>query len=252
MAPGSACRSTRRISASASPEKWSSGVAAASNPNCTSALSAARESGRGVVCLSNLRQVFTSLRTYADDYKGKGPALGQPYAALPNWALVVQQNAGMSGTTRADLLTKKSSLVCPTINRFYGGLMDRTYGINATGHAGLTAQTSLSGRVYDDPDTYDDTGITSHSNFDKVERPSDIACVLDSAVTTIVTGAPPPTSTSSVIDFRQQSHRDTRVGRFHSGGAQKPDGVFQSVQFDGSAKPQPKGEIPDLWREPLP
>lgn len=216
------------------------------------ALSAAREAGRGVVCLSNQKQIFVILRSYADDNKGKGPALGQPYAALPNWALVVQSSAGMSGTTRAELLTKKSALVCPTINIAYGGGMDRTYGINVTGHAGLTGQTTASGRVYDDPDTYDDVAVTAHTNFDKVELPSDTACVLDSAVTTIVTGAPPPTSTSSVIDFRQQSHRDTRVGRFHSGGKHKADGVFQSVQFDGSARPRPRGEIPPLWLEPLP
>lgn len=214
------------------------------------ALSAARESGRSVVCLSNLKQVFVSLRAYADDFKGKGPALGQPYAALPNWALVVQVNSGMSGSTRADLLTKKSALVCPTINNAYGGRMDRTYGINATGHAGLSGNTSPSGRVYDDPDSYDDAAAIAVVNFDKVEDPTHVPCVLDSAVTSVVSGAPPSTSTSSVIDFRQQSHRDTRIGRFHSGGKFKPDGGFQSVQFDGSAKPQ--RDIPSGWLEPLP
>jgi prepilin-type N-terminal cleavage/methylation domain-containing protein len=214
------------------------------------ALSAARESGRGVTCLSNLRQVFLSLRSYADDHKGKGPALGRPYTDLPNWALVVQSQSGLSGTTRAELLTKKSALVCPTINNAYGGRMDRTYAINVTGHAGLLGSTSPSGRIYDDPDNYDDAAMTSHVNFDSA--PNDVPCVLDSAITSIVSGAPPPTSTSSVIDFRQQSHRDTRIGRFHSGAKYKPDGLFQTVQFDGSAKPASRGEVPPHWYEPLP
>jgi hypothetical protein len=194
--------------------------------------------------------VFISLRAYSDDSKGKSPALGQPYAALPNWALVVQASSGLSGSTRAELLTKKSALVCPTINNAYGGRMDRTYAINVTGHAGLTASTSPTGRTYDDLDSYDDATITSHVSFDKVDDASHVPCVLDSAITSIVSGAPPPTSTSSVIDFRQESHRTTRVGRFHSGGTFKANGVFQSVQFDGSAHPQKT--IPDSWLEPLP
>ena len=128
--------------------------------------------------------------------------------------------------------------------------MDRTYGINVTGHAGLIGQTSTAGHAYDDPDNYDDATITSHTNFDTLATPSTIPCILDSAVTTIVSGAPPPTSTSSVIDFRQPSHVDTRIGRFHSGGRYKPEGVFQSAQFDGSARPN--REIPATWCDPLP
>lgn len=214
------------------------------------ALSRAREAGRSAVCLSNQRQIFLSLRQFADENKGMGPALGQPYTTLPNWALIVQSTAGLSGSTRAELLTKKSVLVCPTINNAYGGRMDRTYGINATGHAGLTGVTSPSGRVYDDPDNYDDAVAGAAVNFDEVVSTSDTVCVLDSAVTTVVSGAPPATSTSSVLDFRQQSHVDTRVGRFHSGGAYKRDGVFQAVRYDGSARSS-KDVLRD-WLEPLP
>jgi Tfp pilus assembly protein FimT len=50
------------------------------------ALGSARESGRQTVCLSNLRGLFTVVRTYADGNKGLTPALGQPYATPPNWA----------------------------------------------------------------------------------------------------------------------------------------------------------------------
>lgn len=214
------------------------------------ALSKAREAGRSAVCLSNQRQLFLCLRQFADENKGKGPSLGQPYAALPNWALIVQSTAGLTGTTRTELLTKKSVLVCPTIDQAYGGRMDRTYGINATGHAGLTGSTSPGGRVYDDPDNYDDPVAGAAVNYDKVGSPCDTVCVLDSAITTVVSGAPPATSTSSVLDFRQQTHRDTRVGRFHSGGEYKRDGVFQNVRYDGSAKPS--REILQEWLEPLP
>ena len=204
------------------------------------ALSGAREAARQAVCLSNLRQCFTIFRTYADESKGLSPALGQPYTSLPNWALVVQSGAGQGGTTRAELLTARSALVCPTINSYYGRSMDRTYATNVTGHAGQGT----------DPDSYDDPAVTAHVHVDRIVDPGAAACILDSAITTLVTEGPPPTSTSSVIDFRQDSHVRTRVGRFHSGGRPKPDGAFDVCTYDGSAKV--RGVIPSAWLEPLP
>ena len=49
------------------------------------ALSHAREAARGTICLSNLRSIGLICRQYADDNRGASPALGEPYAALPNW-----------------------------------------------------------------------------------------------------------------------------------------------------------------------
>src|SRR3954471_5031392 len=74
------------------------------------ALGKAREAGRSVTCLSNLRQNYTICRMYADENKGYSPALGQPYADIPTWGLVVQTALGMGGTG-AELYSEKSSLV---------------------------------------------------------------------------------------------------------------------------------------------
>ncbi len=204
------------------------------------ALAGAREAARQVVCLSNLRQAFVIFRSYTDESKGVSPALGQPYTSLPNWALVVQSGAGLSGSTRAELLAARSVLVCPTIGAYYGRAMDRTYATNVTGHAGRPG----------DPDAYDDPGLTTHVRVDRIVDPGAIACLLDSAITTIVTDGPPPTSTSSVIDFRQESHVRTRVGRFHSGGKPRPDGAFDAATYDGAARG--RTVIPAGWSDPLP
>lgn len=204
------------------------------------ALAGARDAARQAVCLSNLRQCFTIYRAYADESKGLGPALGQPYTSLPNWALVIQSGAGQAGTTRAELLSARSALVCPTIGAYYGRAMDRTYATNVTGHAGQGA----------DPDSYDDASVSVHVHVDRIVDPGGAACLLDSAITTIVTGGPPPTSTSSVVDFRQDSHVRTRVGRFHSGGVPKGDGAFDVATHDGAARP--RTVIPPSWADPLP
>ena len=84
------------------------------------ALGKARESARAAVCQSNLRQGFVACRAYADENGGTGPAIGQPYGELPNWALVVQASSGRSGTTAADLYTRTSVLVCPSAEAAYG------------------------------------------------------------------------------------------------------------------------------------
>ena len=78
------------------------------------ALANAREAARSTVCRANLRQLVLSCGQYADDNAGVGPAVGQPYAELPNWALVVQSAGGMEGSTPGELYSTRSVLVCPT------------------------------------------------------------------------------------------------------------------------------------------
>jgi prepilin-type N-terminal cleavage/methylation domain-containing protein len=202
------------------------------------ALSKAREAGRSVSCLSNLRQDFIACRVYADENRGVGPALGVPYTALPNWALVVQQSMGLTGTTSTDLYSEKSALVCPTIRAFYPQAMVRTYAMNGTGHGGQPG----------DPDNFDDEnwpGVPrrAHIAFDKIVAPSRTNIFVDSAAGAVATGAPPPTRTASILDYRVPQHVELRVGYFHTK-------KFNGSMFDGSA--HVFAEVPAGWLEPLP
>jgi prepilin-type N-terminal cleavage/methylation domain-containing protein len=203
------------------------------------AVSSVRESGRAAVCLSNLRQSTTICRSYADDYKGKGPAIGQPYGQVPNWALVVQVATGRDGTSAGDLYSKPSVLVCPTADATYGTDMTRTYAMNATGHAGLTMQ-----GFAPDPDNFDDELDPAFIDFEKIERPSETPLIVDSA-RTIDT---PPSRTASVLDFRQESHVVERLGRFHARSGSH--GGFNTGFCDGSARIQ--WDILARWVQPLP
>lgn len=212
------------------------------------ALAGAREAGRGSVCLSNLRQAFVACRVYADEHRGFGPAVGQPYGELPNWALVVQSSAGREGTTPGELYSPASVLVCPTIEAHYRRGMTRTYAMNGTGHGGLG---ELNGRR--DPDNYDEPAPApmARINFDGVVRAGETPALMDSAdASTTTTGAPPPTRTASVIDFRVYLHVEQRLGRFHGGRALGAGTRFQWAAFDGSAKTG--ADVPPFWSEPLP
>jgi prepilin-type N-terminal cleavage/methylation domain-containing protein len=205
-------------------------------------LRGAREAARTGVCLSNLRQIVIISQAYADQNRGKSPALGQPYTALPNWALVVQAYAGQAGEG-AEVYQTKSVLVCPTVNSYYGGGLQRTYAVNVTGHAG----TGMG-----DPDDFDDASVpprSVHIRMDAVPLPAQTAFYMDSAyVPPGGSNPPPPTRTASVLDFRQTSHVEGRLGRFHAGsGALK---TFDAAMFDGSARGW--REAPDLWLHPLP
>ncbi len=197
------------------------------------ALASARESGRSGLCLSNLRQNAIMCRAYADENKGRGPAIGQPYTALPNWALQIQTLAGTPGTTPTELYSTRSSLVCPTIAAYYKNDMTRTYAINATGHAGAAG----------DPDNYDTQ--LCQIRFDSVQFPSTTPLLMDSAIADFVPGSPPSTRTASVLDFRQAAHVDQRLGRFHT--RQK---LFQASSFDGSART--RRSVDPMWLVPLP
>ena len=200
------------------------------------ALGAAREAGRGGVCLSNLRGAFTICRIYADENGGVGPAIGQPYAVPPNWALVVLEGSGLAGESAMELYREETALVCPSVARRFGGGMTRTYAMNATGHAGP---------AMGDDDHYDDAGDPGHIRFDQVVFQDRMCLLMDSFPATMSGDGPPPTRSASVLDFRQPEHVAARLGRAHAGR-----GVFQTAQFDGSVRGW--DETQAIWAEPLP
>lgn len=206
-------------------------------------LAGAREATRATACLSNLRQIGVAVRAYADEHDGLSPALGRPYSALPNWAIVVQESSGRAASG-ADLFSERSALVCPTVRAFYARAMTRTYAINATGHARSVFPT--------DPDDFDalPPAPSAHIRLERVERPAEAVLVVDSAIAPINGVAPPDTRTSSVLDFRQEIHVRDRLGRFH--GARGPDGArgFNTLFVDGSARAS-QGVL-ERWREGLP
>jgi prepilin-type N-terminal cleavage/methylation domain-containing protein len=205
------------------------------------ALVGAREAGRSAVCLSNLRQDALACRQYADESRGRSPAVGQPYAAWPNWALVVQSYAGAAGTN-TEMYSTKSALVCPTISAYYATGMQRTYAMNATGHAGAPASAGYGG----DPDNFDDAAHPAFIKMDAVQFPSATPLLMDSAVPPpTTTNPPPPTRTASVLDFRDPTHVATRLGRFHT-----RRGLFQASMFDGSARAFSR--VGEGWEKPLP
>ncbi|MFZ4576347.1 MAG: type II secretion system protein [Phycisphaerales bacterium] len=197
-------------------------------------LASARESGRSTICLNNLHQNMVICRAYADENKGRSPALGVPYGTLPNWALVIQSSAGVSGGTSGELYAARSSLVCPSARAVYGDQMQRTYAINVSGHAGAVG----------DPDNYDAAPGAS-IKFDLIQRSSDAVIFVDSAAAAIVGDAPPPTRTASVLDFRDPTHVATRLLLPH----QKRAG-FNAVFADASAKA--RRDVPAWWSDPLP
>lgn len=204
------------------------------------ALSKARETGRAARCLSNQRQVYFICRAYADENKGNGPALGEPYAALPNWALVVQHYAGRDGLAPDELYSTSSVLVCPSAAAMYTRDMTRTYAINATGLAGLIG----------DRANFDNPAEPAHVRMDQVLFPSRTPHTFDSLIATPPTGgAPPPTRTASVIDLRNESHRVQRLGipglRAHDARRK-----FQRAMFDGAAAMG--AEVEDGWLRGLP
>lgn len=203
-------------------------------------LSSVRESGRQAVCVSNLRSAVVACSGYADDYKGKGPAVGQPYGMIPNWALVVQSVSGRPGESAAELYTKPTVLVCPTIDAAYGGDMTRTYAMNATGHSGMVDPE----RGIADPDNFDDVDHPAFIRIDRVDRPSETPLLMDAART----GDTPTSRTASVLDFRIPAHVAERLGRFH--GRAHPNGKFNVGLFDGSAKLM--DQVMPHWSEPLP
>lgn len=197
-------------------------------------LSRAREAGRATRCLANLKQIHLMCRAYADENRGMSPALGNPYTAPPNWAMVVQQSAGLSIESINESPTG-SVLVCPSNQAFHGRVMTRCYGVNVTGHAGRPG----------DPDSYDLTTQTSHIKMDLVTRPSDVVLVMDTAAVRPGPDLPPEGRCWSTIDFRNPTHVNERLGRFHPTPRK-----FQAAMIDGSARVHE--DVPTFWVEPLP
>lgn len=195
-------------------------------------LRTARESARSALCLSNLRQQHLLIRAYADDHRGFTPALGQPYAASPNWGVVIQNAAGQRGQTADSALTTSSILVCPTARAVQARAITRSYAINATGRAGQPG----------DPDNFDAGPV--HVAMDRVAAPGQTPLLLDAAFPRVLApGVPPPIRSSSVLDLRNEAHVQDRIARVHTTR-------FNVVFYDASitAEKQP----PAIWRTPLP
>ncbi|MBX3357103.1 MAG: prepilin-type N-terminal cleavage/methylation domain-containing protein [Phycisphaeraceae bacterium] len=201
------------------------------------ALGQAREAGRAVVCLSNLRQIGIICQGYADENRGTGPAIGQPYAQPPNWALVVQQSAGMGGSTPTELYSARGVLVCPTNDAEHGETLTRTYAMNATGHAGQPG----------DPDNYDTAPPARMAciRFDAVQDPGVAPLVVDSSQPPPGDDGRPQERCWSMLDFRQPLHAADRLARLHG----RANG-FNAVMLDGSAREH--RSIPETWCAPLP
>lgn len=204
------------------------------------ALAGARDAARGSVCSANQRQIFLICQMYADNYRGVGPALGQPYAELPNWALLVQSDGGRQGTTSGELYTNASVLVCPLVDKAYPEQMTRTYAMNVTGQAGLPGDF----RNFDNPAD----NQRAHVVPDRIQFPAMTPMVIDSAIDAPPSDpdVPPPTRTASVIDFRQPTHVELRVGAFHSGRGAK---MFNVGWYDGSVHPEARRAADQLSPE---
>lgn len=203
-------------------------------------LRSARASAAGAACKSNLRSSFLLCSAYAMDHDGEGPAIGQPYGAIPNWALVVQQRAGVEGDTPGELYSNVSVLICPAADHHYPMDMVRTYAMNGTGHAGAS--------MGDETD-YDSTDPALYAaiRFDGIKTPSTLALLVDAAVADFASNPAPPNRCASVIDFRQSAHVETRLGRWHTVGE---DEGFNAAMFDGSVRRF--AEVPEDWQDPLP
>lgn len=195
------------------------------------ALSRAREAGRTAICSGNLRQMGLLTRAYANENDGLTPALGVPWGVDPYWAIVLLDLSDRVGTSADELYHRRSFLVCPTTDALEPADLTRTYAINVTGHAGVAEDTGNF-----------DTEVV-RIRYDRVRRASQTPLYMDSAIAFVATGAPPPTRTTSVIDFRDEDHVENRLARVHHAR-------FQSVMFDGSV--QPNAEPLDHWIDPLP
>lgn len=200
----------------------------------------ARASAAGAACKANLREAFIHCASYAMEHDGQGPAIGQPYAAPPNWALEVQRRAGVNGDTPGELYLNESILVCPVADARYPTDMVRTYAMNGTGHAGAA--------MGDDTD-YDSTdpALRAFIRFDLVRHPGRAVLLVDAAVANFASNPAPTNRCASVIDFRQPEHVEQRLGRWHvEDGAD----AFNGAMFDGSV--QRYAAPPEAWLEPLP
>jgi prepilin-type N-terminal cleavage/methylation domain-containing protein len=201
------------------------------------ALAGARSAGRDVVCLSNLRSIMAASSSYADEYRGWGPAIGQPYASYPNWAFVVTRTSGQDGATTKEAMRERGVLVCPTavgsMGQDRGEPIIRTYGVNATGqNQSLFAE---------DTNSYDDPLEPAHVRTDRIAQPSWTVWCMD----TLPGPSAPAGRTASVVDLRLSDHVQNRIARPHARRR-----TVQASFFDGSSRSVV--EIPEWWFAPLP
>ncbi len=210
------------------------------------ALGRSRRAAHDAVCRSNLRQSFGVCLQFASDHDGLGPAIGQPYASVPNWALVVLQASGAreqgSGAYR-----EQSVLACPAASREMSVAMTRTYAMNATGHNEQAWNA--------DPDRFDEipaAGVHVGVRFDRAPHPSRAALLFDAARNTQQPPLPPDRC-ASVLDFRPEASMADRIGRFHAGAAaraRRPEREFNGAMLDGSVAPH--ADPPAHFLDPLP
>lgn len=207
------------------------------------ALRPARDAARGAACAANLRSIFLVCRQHADQNNGFGPAVGQPYGSVPNWALQVQVSLGNTGAGPGEIYRERSVLVCPASPPPTDSPMTRTYAMNGTGHNRAAWNA--------DPDSYD-LALAPGARpvairFDRVARPSLAPLALDSA-RNAQTPPLPPDRTASVIDFRPDAgHLPERLGLVHGKGK---NARLNAAAFDGSVSPA--GSPAPAWAEPLP
>jgi type II secretory pathway pseudopilin PulG len=200
-------------------------------------LGSVRAQGRDVRCLTNLRSIGAAWQLYGVDNDDRTPALGVPWSESPNWAIVVAQYSGLEVATAAQLPVGESSvLVCPATQRRNAAVdMTRTYGANVTGFSGAEGDRG----DFDEAPTF--------ARFGRVRFPGRTPMVLDSAAIAPGPNLPPPARTASVIDFREPSHVEDRIGRVHGG----PDwrGAFHVAFYDGSANR--RDEVDSAWASPI-
>lgn len=204
-------------------------------------LGAARESGRSAVCMANLRHLATLTQLYADENRGLSPAIGVPWASSPNWGLVMLESGGLLGSG-TDLYSTRSILVCPTAYARSDRELTRTYAINGTGHARDITDPLRA----NDPDNYDIE--QAHIRMSLVDPVRSGPIYMDSIAGPPEPGAPPPTRTASVIDFRQPAHISQRLGMIHATRATNTafiDGSVRSISFRGA-------HVPANWTNPMP
>ncbi len=212
-------------------------------------LSKAREAGRAVSCLANLRSGAIIMQAYSDEQKGFSPAIGWPYDRAPNWAVIIQNAAGQSSNLAAETRHERSVLVCPSASAFHGRAMLRTYAMNATGHAAQPG----------DPDNFEPAASDPNPRptfirLANVKFPSASPLLTDSTSPPQGATTTPTLLCASLIDFRQGSMVDARLGLYHASNS-----ATQASMVDGSARlvrVEPVGtlpsRVPGTWLEPLP
>ncbi len=202
-------------------------------------LSKAREAGRAVQCLSNLKNCAIIVQTYADESKGYSPAIGWPYDRAPNWAVVIQNSAGQASNLASETRPPRSVLVCPSASAFHGRAMLRTYAINATGHAGQPGDADTFEPAAGDPNP-----LPTHVRLDRAKFPSTTPLLTDSTSPPQGALTTPTLLCASLIDFRQPAMVDARLGKYHASNQ-----GWQACMLDTSARLF--RELPSEWLEPI-